>query len=65
MKFDEINQSEYAFDECYNKIHKTNLPIQIKNTILQMIEYDHEDRIGSYALYQSLLSISEVLQDNY
>ena len=50
------------YEHAFKDVHYLDLPIQIKNLILQMIAYDQKDRIGTSAMYRSLMAISHSLE---
>ena len=57
-----VNSSPSMYEDAFEDVHNFDLPIQIKNLILQMIAYDQKDRIGTFAMYRSLMVISYSLE---
>ena len=57
IKIRGLNASEERMEDCYKEIHKTELPTQIKSTILHMIAYNRKNRIPSLSLFKALYDI--------
>ncbi len=49
-----INTDKNMFQYCYSAVHRLALPIQIKQLILHMIQFDPKDRIPTVSLFNAL-----------
>ena len=61
MDINQINESEEEMETVKHKIRKLNLPSEIKKTIPSMMVFKPDNRITSFALYNNLRKIVNLL----